>query len=79
MINQEAVEAEEFHFLGRFDAGGGLPNIVKFAPLWRAYEIERIALRIEMRLSEERWNQSGQQQGDEPGRIELATVTMSCT
>jgi len=56
-INQETVEAEDFHFLGCFDAGSGLPYIVKFAPLWRANEIERIALRIEMRLSEERWDQ----------------------
>jgi hypothetical protein len=56
-INQEAVEAEDFHFFGGFDAGGGLPYIVKFASLRSANEVKRIALRIEMRLSEERWDQ----------------------
>src|ERR1700733_3553678 len=56
-INQEAVETEDFHLLGGLNAGGGLPNIVEFSPLRRSTEIERVTLRIEMRLSKERGNQ----------------------
>ena len=52
-VNQESVEAEDFHFLGGFDAGRRLPHVIHFAPLRRAAEIERIALRVEMRLAEE--------------------------
>ena len=52
-IDQEAVEAEDLHFLGGLDAGRGLPHVVDLAPLRRAAEIERIALRVEMRLAEE--------------------------
>ena len=42
-IDQKAVETEDLHFLGGFDAGGGLPHIVEFAPLRRAAVVERIA------------------------------------
>ena len=68
-IDQEAVETENLHFLGGLNAGGGLPHIVEFAPLRRAAVIERIALRVEMRLADESRHQRHKQQHDEPGRV----------
>ena len=69
-IDQEAVETEDLHFLGGFDAGGSLPHIVEFAPLRRAAVIERIALRVEMRLADEGRHQRHKQKDDQPGRVE---------
>ena len=65
--DQEVIEAENLHFLGGFNAGGGLPHIVEFAPLRRAAVIERIALRIEMGLPDEGRHERNKQQHDEPG------------
>src|SRR6185312_14895878 len=56
-IDQKSVEAEDFHFLGGFNTGGGLPDIVEFAPLRGADEIKRIALGVEMRLADKRRNE----------------------
>ena len=39
-VDQEAVEAEDLHFLGGLDACRGLPEIVELAPFRRA-EISR--------------------------------------
>ena len=69
-IDQEAVQAENLHFLGGFDARGGMPDIVELAPFRRADVVERIALRVEMRLAEERRHQSEKQQEDQPRRVQ---------
>ena len=68
-IDQEAVETENLYFLCGFNAGGGLPHIVEFPPFRRAAVIERIALRVEMGLSNESRHQCDQQQHDEPGGV----------
>ena len=69
-VDQEAVEAEDLHFLGRLDARRRLPHVVELAPLGRAQIVERIALRVEMRLAEERRHQGDEQQNDEPRRVD---------
>ena len=68
VVDQEAVEAEYLHFLGGLDAGRGLAHIVEFATLRRVGEVERIGLRVEMRLAQEHRHQRHQQQDDQPGR-----------
>ncbi len=62
------MEAEDLYFLGRLHARRGLADIVEFAPLRRAAEVERVALGVEVRFAEEGGNQRHQQQHDQPGR-----------
>ena len=69
-VDQEAVEAEDLHFLRRLDAGAGLAHVVELAPLRRAQVVERVALRVEVRLAEERRHQRQRQQHDQPRRVE---------
>ena len=69
-LDQEAVESEDLHFLRRFRAGSGLPHVVELAPLGRAREVERIALRIEMRLADERRQERDGEKHDEPRGID---------
>ena len=69
-LDQEAIEAEDLHFLRGLDAGRGLAHVVELAPLRRAGEVERVALRVEVRLAEERRDQRQQQQHDEPRRVD---------
>ena len=69
-LDQEAVEAEDLHFLRRLGAGAGLPHVVELAPLGRAGEVERIALRVEVRLADERGQERDGEQHDEPRRVD---------
>ncbi len=65
-LDQERVQAEDLHFLGRFDARAGLPHVIELAPLGRPREVERIALRVEVRLADERRHQRDREQHDQP-------------
>ena len=69
-LDQEVVEAEALHFLGRTGAGADLAHVIQFAPLRRRLEIDRVALRVEMHLADEGGHQRHQQQHDQPGRID---------
>ena len=73
MLDEEAVETEDLHFLGGLDAGGCLAHIIEFPALGRAAEVEPVALRIEMRLAQEHRHQRHQQQDDQPGREDQET------
>ena len=69
-VDQKGVEPENLHLLGGFDAGGGLPDVIEFAPLRRAAKIERITFGAKMRLAQKGRRQGENKQRDEPGRID---------
>ncbi len=69
-LDQEGVEAEDLHFLGGLDAGAGLAHVVDLAPLRRPHEVQRVALRVEVRLAEEGRDQRQDQQRDQPGGVD---------
>ena len=84
-LDQERVEAEDLHFLGGLDAGAGLAHVVELAPLRRARVVERVALRVEVRLAEERRHQRDREQQRSATarrrrgrRRSSTTVTTSC-
>ena len=68
--DQEGVQAEDLHFLGGLGAGARLADVVELAPLRRARVVERVALRVEVRLAHERRHEGQEQEGDEPGRVD---------
>ena len=63
------MQVEDLHFLGGFDAGTNLAQVVELAALRGPLEVERVAQRVEMRLADEGRNQRNGQQHDQPGRI----------
>ena len=69
-LDQEAVEAEDLHFLGGLDAGARSAAHSRARAAPACGEIERVALRVEMRLAEEGRHQRQQQQHDQPRRID---------
>ena len=70
MLDQEAVQAEYLHFLRGLDTGRGLAHVVEFAPFRCPPVVERVSLGVEMRLAQECRHQRGQQQHDQPRRID---------
>ena len=69
-LDEEGVEAEDLHLLRRVHAGAGLAHVVQLAALGRTRVVERVALRVEVRLAQEGRHQRQQQQADEPGRVD---------
>ena len=69
-LDQERVEAEDLHFLRGLDARAGLAHVVELAPLGRARVVERVALRVEVRLADERRHERDREQHDQPRRVD---------
>ena len=69
-LDQEGVQAEDLHFLGRLRARARLPHVIELAPLRRAGVVERIALRVEMRLADECGQESDGKERDEPRSVD---------
>ena len=79
------MQAEDLHFLRGLDAGAGLAHVVELAPLRRPRVVERVALRVEVRLAEEgRHQRDREQQRSATARrrsrpaAKLTIVTTSC-
>ena len=64
--DEEAGEAKNLHFLGRFVAGPGLAQVVELAALGRPGVREGVAALVEVRLAQEGGHHGQQQQPQQP-------------